>query len=310
MVEVPYTYYQHYGDKSVLKDFFPKMLRYFDYLEDHSEDNLVTSDYPGSWCLGDWCTPDDIKIPAPLVNNYFYIKSMLRVLEIAPIIGREDICPEMEKRIAERKTAIENAYYDAETGDFAEDIQGANSFAVDIGLGSEKTFHNIVKKYTELGMYDTGIFGTDILTRILFERGQGQLAFDLLSGEKEVSFHTMKAAGATTLWEYWTGKQSHSHPMFGAVTRTLFYYLLGIRQVEGSTEFMNIVVQPVIPEGLDFATGHITTRYGIICVAWQKQKDTVIFTVEVPEGIQARFAYNDKELELETGVNSFSADFG
>lgn len=308
IVEVPYTYYFQYGDKAVLEEFFPKMLRYFDYLEAHSEDGLVTSDYPGAWCLGDWCTPDDIKIPAPLVNNYFYIKSMLRVLEIASIIGREDVHTEMEKRISERKAAIEKTYYDADTGDFAEDIQGANSFAVDIGLGGEKTFDNIVKKYKKRGMYDTGIFGTDILTRILFERGQGQLAFELLSGEKEVSFHTMMAAGATTLWEYWCGKKSHSHPMFGAVTRYLFYYLLGIRQKEGSTGFKSIVVNPMIPEGLDFATGHITTKHGKISVAWQKQKNAVIFTIEVPLAIQAQFVCKGKELKLKTGINSFSAD--
>lgn len=308
IVEVPYTYYLHYGDKAVLEDFFPKMLRYFNYLESHSEDGLVTSDYPGAWCLGDWCTPSDIKIPAPLVNNYFYIKSMLRVLEIASIIAREDVHVEMEKRIAQRKSAIEKTYYDMDTGDFADDIQGANSFAVDIGLGDQRTFDNIVKKYKKRGMYDTGIFGTDILTRILFERGQGQLAFDLLAGEKEVSFHTMMAAGATTLWEYWCGKKSHSHPMFGAVTRYLFYYLLGIKQVQGSTGFEGIVVKPVIPEGLDFATGSISTKYGKISVAWQKQQSTVLFTIEIPATIQARFVCKGKELQLETGVNSFSAD--
>lgn len=306
IVEVPYTYYLHYGDKDVLKEFFPKMLRYFDYLEAHSEDGLVTSDSPGAWCLGDWCTPDAIKIPAPLVNNYFYIKSIYRVLEIAALIGRNDIRPEMEKRVAQRKAALEKTYYNPETGDFAGDIQGANSFAVDIGLGGEKTFGNIIKKYTKLGMYDTGIFGTDILTRILFERGQGQLAFDLLAGEKAVSFHTMAAAGATTLWEYWCGKKSHSHPMFGAVTRYLFYYLLGIRQADGSIGYQNIMIEPVLAEGLDFATGHITTISGKIAVAWQKQQDSVIVTVEIPAGITAEFAYKGERTQLKTGVNSLA----
>lgn len=310
VVEVPYTYYMHYGEKDVLEDFFPKMLRYFDYLEAHSEEGLVASDYPGAWCLGDWCTPDDIKIPAPLVNNYFYIKSMLRVLEIAPIVGREDVRPEMEKRIAARKAALIKTYYNPETGDFAGDIQGANSFAVDIGLGGEKTFGNIIKKYTNLGMYDTGIFGTDILTRILFERGQGQLAFELLAGEKQVSFHTMAAAGATTLWEYWSGKKSHSHPMFGAVTRYLFYYLLGIRQTEGSTGFQDIVIEPLLVEGLDFAKGHITTASGKIAVAYKKQKECVEFVIEMPEGVRADFLYNGDKSNLMPGTNSFFVCYG
>ena len=36
MVEVPYQFYRHYGDISVLEKYYPNMLRYFDYLEEHS----------------------------------------------------------------------------------------------------------------------------------------------------------------------------------------------------------------------------------------------------------------------------------
>jgi alpha-L-rhamnosidase len=54
-----------------------------------------------------------------------------------------------------------------------------------------------VDKYNALGMYDTGIFGTDILTRVLFERGYGQLAYDLLTSEKKTSYYWMKTHGAT-----------------------------------------------------------------------------------------------------------------
>ena len=54
----------------------------------------MVSDRAGEWCLGDWCVPtmgfvnnmDAIYIPAPLVNTYFYIRSMERVLEIGQII--------------------------------------------------------------------------------------------------------------------------------------------------------------------------------------------------------------------------------
>ena len=49
------------------------MRRYIDYLEAHSEFGLVTSDKPGEWCLGDWCTPVSVVLPAPFVNNYFYL---------------------------------------------------------------------------------------------------------------------------------------------------------------------------------------------------------------------------------------------
>ena len=83
IVEVPYQFYKHYGDKSVLEECYPQMLRYFDYLESKSHADLVISDKEGQWCLGDWCTPESIVLPAPFVNNYFYIKSLNRCIEIA-----------------------------------------------------------------------------------------------------------------------------------------------------------------------------------------------------------------------------------
>ncbi len=306
IVVVPYVFYKHYGETQVLKEFFPRMLEYFRYLEDHSENDLIISDQPWAWCLGDWCTPDKIKIPEPLVNNYFYIKSMETVKEIAALIGEESVIPMLNERIAARKKAIEKVYYNSGTGDFFEDIQGADSFALDIGLGTEKTFNNVIQKYNNLGMVDTGIFGTDILTRVLFERGQGQLAFNLLASKKTTSFNFMMEHNATTLWEYWTGKKSQSHPMFGAVTRYLFYYLLGIRQTEGSTGFQEIIIEPVLVEGMTFAKGHITAASGKIAVAYQKQPGCVEFVIEIPAGVIAGFKIGEEKRELHEGSNTFT----
>lgn len=306
VVVVPYAYYKHYGDIQTLRDFYPRMLDYFRYLEDHSENGLVTSDQPWAWCLGDWCTPDKIQIPEPLVNNYFYIKSMETVKKIAALIGEKGIAPLLDRRIAERKEALVKTYFDEASGSFAGGIQGADAFMLDIGLGTEKTFQNVVEKYSRLGMYDTGIFGTDILTRLLFERGFGQLAFDLLAGEKKTSYYTMMARGATTLWEYWDGRKSQSHPMFGAPVKTLFEYLLGIRQTESSAGFREIVIEPVVVDGLDFSKGHITTMGGKIAVAWKKQTDGVAFEVEIPEGISAEFRFGEYRQTLRPGNNTYT----
>jgi alpha-L-rhamnosidase len=75
-----------------------------------------------------------------------------------------------------------------------------------LGLGNEKTLEEIVKKYSESKMYDTGIFGTDIVTRVLFENGYPQLAFDLLTSKEKVSFNSIMERGATTLWSIGTEK--------------------------------------------------------------------------------------------------------
>ena len=214
----------------------------------------------------------------------------------------------LEKRIEEKKQAILNAYYSPQTGSFIGDAQGANSFAVDIGLGGERAFNNTKKKYDAADAFDTGIFGTDILTRVLFERGCADTAFRLLTSTGKGSFYNMKKQGATTIWENWDGERSHSHPMFGAVTRYLFSFILGITQEKNSAGYEKIVIAPQIPDGLNRASGHITTVRGEIAVSFIKTEREMDFYVTVPQ--KAWFTYgSDCEYELWEGENHIHIDF-
>ena len=61
---------------------------------------------------------------------------------------------------------------------------------------------------------------------MLCEKGETALAKRLLTSRGGVgTFAYMKEHGATTLWEDWDGSNSHSHPMFGAVVRSIIRYL-------------------------------------------------------------------------------------
>ncbi len=308
IVEVPYQFYMHYGDSSVLEECYPNMLRYFDYLESHSTANLIVSDKEGEWCLGDWCTPESVVLPAPFVNNYFYIKWLYRCIEIAKIIGKNEDISDFENRIRQRKDAIMAAYFNKWDGNFLGGKQGANAFAVDIGLGDERTYENTVKDYSKLKGYDTGIFGTDILTRVLFERGNGQLAADLILSDTVHSFAEMKRLGATTLWEYWPESlrdRSHNHPMFGAVTAYLYDYLLGIRAKDGCAGYSEIIVSPVLVDNINVLEGSRTLKSGVVSVAYRKTENCVEFDVCIPENQAAEFVFEGKTYLLKAGKNHF-----
>lgn len=302
IVEVPYTYYRLYGEEDVLRENFQAMLRYFDFLDTHSGNGLVTSELPGNWCLGDWCTAEKTVIPEPFVNTYFYVKSLSRAIEIAEVIGQKDIKVKLEEKREHLKKCICEEYYDSETGDFCNAVQGANAFAVDIGLGDERTFKSLVDFYGKYRMFDTGIFGTDILPRVLFENGQAELAFSLLTSKGKFSFSNWMRQGATTLWEYWTGERSHNHPMFGACTRYLFTYILGIKQAEGSVGFKKLVISPA-DISLESAYGTLELEGGHISVSRRLCGDKAEFEIKLPSGVDAVFSYRGTEKTLDTGVN-------
>lgn len=318
IVEVPYRLYRHYGEAEILARYYPNMRRYIDYLEAHSEFGLVVSDKEGAWCLGDWCGPiilykdkdisyhdQQILIPAPFVNTYYMVKSLQKMCEIARIIGKDEDIAAYEEMIALRKKAIESAYLSTHDHNFVMNVQGANAFAVDLGLGDEKTYANMVAYYQKVGCLDTGIFATDVLTRVLFEHGDGELAVDLLTGNGEQGFAHWRENGATTFHEYWDSdrSRSHNHPMFGAPIAYFFEYLLGIRQKEGTAGYSSLVVAPQAVARFQTLSGSMMTPNGMVSVAYAKENGTLRFCVAVPERTEAVFRYAGEEHALQQGQN-------
>ena len=291
IVVLPYVFYKYYGDSSFAKEMYPQMLRYFDYLESHSDNGLVISDNPGQWCLGDWCTPETIVLPAPFINNYFYVKSLEKVIELAKLFGHDGDIPMLEKKMEERRRMTMSAYYNSWDGNFIGNRQGANAFALDMGIGTEKTKRNFIAYYEKNRFYDTGIFGTDIVTRLLFEYGREDIAFSLMSQSEPHGFGKWMNDGATTFLEYWGESRSHNHPMFGAVVAYLFEYLLGIKQKSDDFGFDSITISPKAIDGLSYAKGHITTKHGAVSVEYEKNSDGKLnVKIAVPKNIKAEIS--------------------
>ncbi|MCR5693536.1 MAG: family 78 glycoside hydrolase catalytic domain [Clostridia bacterium] len=309
IVEVPYRYYKEYGDIEPAKRLYPQMLRYFDYLEDHSYNDIVVSDKEGEWCLGDWCTLTPTALPAGFVNNYYYIKSMRRAVEIAGLIGRGEDVPGLEERIRTRLKATNAAYFNTWDHNFLGNIQGANAFALDIGLGSGRTKDFLVSYYRNMGQYDTGICGTDVVTKVLFDIGEGDVAADLLLGDR--TFAGWMKAGFTTLSEYWlnsTRDRSHSHPMFGSVVTYFFERFLGITQSEGSAGYRELIIEPFIPARSNRMAGSRKLPCGVVSASYKRDAadgSLVHASVTLPQGKTAVFKHKDVLKTLTPGENRF-----
>ena len=305
IVVLPYEFWKFYGDDRYVRELYPQMLRYFDFLESHSENLFVKVDMPeNAWCLGDWAATDPIVMPAPFVNNYFYVKSMEKVIEMARYLGRDEDIPILLSRISERRRATETAYKNTWDGNFFGCLQGANAFALDMGIGDERTKSNLIAYYEHKNpYYDTGIFGTDIVTRLLFEYGRADVAYRLLTADEPYGFGKWKKQGATTLWEYWYDRRSHNHPMYGAVLAYFYEYVLGIRQKPDSCGYRRITVDPAVIDGLSFARGHITVGAGKIAVSYETDScGKRVLTVELPEGVEADVVTPDGETVALTGA--------
>ena len=245
--QVPLAWAKIYGDDSLLVQGYDAILRWFDYMDAHSEKGLVVREEEGGWCLGDWCFPaseEKEQLPEAFINTFYYLHGLQEMMQIS-----EKMNNKLPIRFAEREKNVKNAfldaYFDPETGDFCEGRAAGNAYGLALGLGDERTKKHLVEKYEALGRFDTGIFGTSMLLEQLFSIGAGDLAVRLLTNDSEAaSFAQMKRNGATTLWERWDGRESHNHPMFGACVRLLFTQILGIRMTPSPQPPVVIPTQP------------------------------------------------------------------
>lgn len=246
--QVPLAWAKIYGDDSLLVQGYDAILRWFDYMDAHSEKGLVVREEEGGWCLGDWCFPaseEKEQLPEAFINTFYYLHGLQEMMQISEKMNNKLLI-----RFAEREKNVKNAfldaYFDPETGDFCEGRAAGNAYGLALGLGDERTKKHLVEKYEVLGRFDTGIFGTSMLLEQLFSIGAGDLAVRLLTNDSEAaSFAYMKRNGATTLWERWDGRESHNHPMFGACVRLLFTQILGIRMTPSAQP---PVINPAQPD--------------------------------------------------------------
>lgn len=298
IVLVPYAYYRHYGEVQMLRQCYDPIKKWFAYLDSRLENQLITREEPKGWCLGDWCTLEKTVLPEPFVNTYFYIKCLRIMGKMAAVLDKPEDTPFFAAKEEALTNALLKTYFDAKTGNFFENLQGANAYGLDLGLGDGRTLQNLVEHYEKLGHFDTGFLGTDILLDVLFRMGQKDLAYRLLESRELGSFLYMKDRGATTLWETWNGMESHDHPMFGAASRLLFTSVLGICQAENAAGYQNLIICPQIPKQMQYAKGSIETQNGTIFVSWHKKEKQICFEIQIPEKTTGVFRYGTQEWRL------------
>ena len=300
VVIVPYEYYRQTGDRELLAECYPAMKKWIGYLERHSENGLVVREEAGGWCLGDWCTYDPCVLPEPFVNTYFHIRSLRMMAEIAEALGFAGEAADWSARAEVLCRALTDAYF--ADGHFCGGIQGADAYALDLGLLPDAAADALAAKYDALGRFDTGFLGTDILLRVLLAHGHTDSAYRLLNSEACGSFLWMKRHGATTLWEAWNGG-SHNHPMFGAPVRYLFTYFLGIRS--RTPGWGGIVIAPQMPAALDAVSGTLATPHGVIGVSLQREAGGIRARISLPDGITAQLCHGGKTVTLAGGITEW-----
>jgi alpha-L-rhamnosidase len=320
-VVIPWTMYQFYGDKTILKRQYSSMKAWVDWIE--SEDKRAGN--KGLWTtgvhFGDWLSLDSEGTSrfggteAAYLASAYYMQSARIVSETAKVLG----CAEDAEKYAKLSERVRQALlseYITPSGRLAIRSQTAHVIAIGMGIAPE---HNerLAKDLGRILVRDgmkltTGFLGTPLLCKVLSDTGAHAYALKLFFKEDLPGWLYEVKQGATTIWERWnsvlpdgsmsdTGMNSLNHYAYGSIADWMYRRLAGISPT--APGWRKARLEPLPCKELTYARASFNSPMGLYKLSWERKADgTITVEGEVPFGASAVLVINGEEQELNPGT--------
>lgn len=321
-VMLPWTLYQYYGDKALLKEQYPMMKLWVEYVRGRSEENEVPFLWQNDRQLGDWLALDNGNIHNPIgrtdsafLASACYYRAAFTLAEAAEALAYEEA-----ERYRELAGNIRNAflkYYFTEDGELHTEItQTACAFLLYIGLYPENAEENLVKTLDRLigendGHLNTGFAGTPVLCPALSKHGLNGRAYSLLLKEDYPGWLHEVNLGATTVWERWnslgedgiisgTGMNSLNHYAYGSIADWMYRYMCGFHP--HMAEEVRMTIRPMPDQRFSFVKGTFESVFGTYQSEWNKDAEEGFrYAVEIPFNANAEVIFPNGRKHILTG---------
>lgn len=302
----PWTLYQMYGDKEILRMYFPMMEKWISYIEDSTDDRYL---WTGHESYGDWLGLDAGEgsytgsSDKDFISSAYYKYSLEIVANSAKILGI-DSKPYFDKLEKVRNTFIERF------PEFKTQTEHVLVLRFDLTDKKAETAKNLAKMIHENGdCLKTGFVGTPHLLYALSENGETETAYSLVLQEKFPSWLYSVNKGATTIWEHWDciredgsfwskDMNSFNHYAYGSVGAWVFEVAAGIKVDETGIE-----ICPNPDKRMGDLRAEYESRFGKIVSEWEYSGDTVKYHIEIP--VECCVTINGKTHVLKKGTYEF-----
>ncbi len=305
---IPYNHYLFYGDRTVLEDNIDAMKKWVEYLRTHSE-NLIR---PAEG-YGDWLSVGEETDKSVLATAYFARSTYLTAKCLDWLGGDSAYYYFLFGQI---KDAFNKRFTDG-NGVIKSDTQTCYLLSLAFGLceDREACFTHLLRTLERRGnRLTTGFVGVSLLLPVLCDFGREDLAYGLILSTDYPSWGFTVKNGATTIWERWNsytpengfgdvGMNSFNHYSLGSCVQWMYSYMLGIRPVEKTPGFEEVVIRPVTDplHRITSASGSYQGENGRIDVEWTDEDGIVTLIVDKP-------AEMTMHLELDGDVISVEVD--
>jgi alpha-L-rhamnosidase len=322
IVIIPWQLYLHYGDTGVLRENFPAMRKWLDFVWGISDGPIVRP--PAVWgahgfTFGDWIQPvGDNRKPRPTIADdcaatlYHFISTDLAA-KIATLIGEEGEAEALRDRAEAIRVAFKNEFF-SPSGRIAHNDQTSWSLAFLYGLVPPETydagkayFRKVVEDAD--GLIGTGFIGTPAILPALTMHGMADLAEKIFLNRKVPGWLYQVDRGATSIWERWDAlgedgtiydpdMNSYNHYAYGAVCQWLFEGVAGVAPVAERPGFDEVTLNPLILPALSPVEAWHDCRHGRIEAGWALHGARVTYRVTLPEDCTGRLTASDQRKNL------------
>ena len=311
---VPWEMYLAYGNKEQLREHFPMMKKWVDYIRSFGPEEYLWLEgaHFGDWLAMD-AGEDSYKgaTSEDMIGSAFFAHSAGLVIAAGEALG-EDV---EEYRILRSRVVAAFRETFMENGLPKEDIllggqnrgkgltQTGLTLILHFGLCEEKERQGLVDALVGLirqagDRMSTGFVGTPYLLHVLSDNGQTDLAYTLLMQEKSPSWLYSVNHGATTMWEHWNGikedgsfwsadMNSFNHYAYGAVFDWIFGVAAGIKPVAEKPGYQHFLLTPHPDKCLGWVDTSLDSVSGKLSSKWYYREDKVYYEFTVPQGATA-----------------------
>ena len=288
----PWEAYQFYGDLDLLRDEYPAMQRYAEYLRGKARGHLLL------YGLGDWYdigprNPGRSQLTsAGVTATAIYSQELIALANVAMLLQKFDEANNYLSEASQVTKAFNARFFHADTNQYDTGSQTANAMALGAGLVEperiDAVLANLVADIHAHGDHVTaGDVGFHYVVRVLTDYGRSDVLYAMLTRTDKPSYGDQLAHGATTLTEAWDANpgSSQNHFMLGHAEEWFYRGLAGIRDipVPGAVKsYQFVLIKPAILGDLTHVAASYRSRLGPVASAWTRDGDRLTMDVTIP----------------------------
>ena len=299
---VPWNWYVHYGDAALLKDSYPAMKRYVDYLETVAKGGMQSwgaEQFGGDaalkgmqdWGLDDWYAAE--KTPRAMINTPAHYLYATIVSRTAGMMGDSQDARHYKDVAAKVAENFNDQLLNRDSGQYgANRTQAGQVMPLAVGMVpddmrpavEQALLQEIIENKNRLS---TGFVSTPYLLQTVMDLAP-ELGWEMTTAQDYPSWYSMTAGSDHDLMmEKWDGGMVCMPSLGGNIVGWHYQSLGGIRPDPAAPGFKKIIIKPNVVGDLHWVECFYDSVHGRITSNWRRRDDQLIMDVTIPANTTA-----------------------